>query len=103
MTAYILVQERFKDMGAYRRYQAAFPAVFAKFKGRVLVADEAPVALEGEMNHDKIILLEFPDAVEARRFAESPEYREITPERRLGADAVFTLLKGFEPRRADPT
>src|SRR5215469_2106636 len=97
MSAYILAQLRFKDIAAYRRYQAAFPAVFARFKGRVLVADEAPVALEGEVKHDKVVLLEFPDADEARRFSESPEYQAIAPDRRRGADAVFTLLKGFAP------
>jgi uncharacterized protein (DUF1330 family) len=103
MTVYILAQLRFKEIAAYRRYQAAFPAVFAKFNGRVLVADEAPVALEGELNRDKIVLLEFPDADEARRFSDSSEYREIAPDRRRGADAVFTLLKGFEPRKPPPT
>ncbi|HEX4159899.1 MAG TPA: DUF1330 domain-containing protein [Rhizomicrobium sp.] len=100
MAAYILVQERFRDLATYRRYQAAFPAVFAKFNGRVLIADGAPVPLEGELNQDKIVLLEFPDADEARRFVDSSEYREIASDRRLGADAVFTLLKGFEPQRS---
>jgi uncharacterized protein (DUF1330 family) len=97
MTAYVLAQLRFKDIAAYQRYRAAFRAVFAKFKGRVLVADEAPEPLEGELNWDKVVLLEFPDADEARRFANSPEYAEIVPDRIRGADSVFTLLKGVQP------
>jgi uncharacterized protein (DUF1330 family) len=94
MTAYILAQLRFKDVAAYRRYQAAFGDVFARFNGRVLVADEAPEPLEGELNHDKVVLLEFPDAAEARRFISAPEYVEIAADRIRGADSVFTLLKG---------
>jgi len=94
MAAYILAQLRFKDIAAYRRYQAAFRAVFAGFDGRVLVADEAPEPLEGELSQDKVVLLEFPDADEARRFMNAPEYREIAADRIRGADSVFTLLKG---------
>jgi uncharacterized protein (DUF1330 family) len=48
------------------------------------------------LNQDKVVLLEFPDADEARRFATSAEYAEIVPDRIRGADAVITLLKGFE-------
>ena len=103
MTAYILAQLRFKDLAAYRRYQAAFPAVFARFNGRVLVADEAPTPLEGELNQDKVVVLEFPDAEEARRFADDPEYREIARDRIRGADSIFTLLKGLEPGKPSPS
>lgn len=98
MSAYILAQLRFTDRDAYNRYQAAFPAVFAKFKGRVLVADTKPQAIEGELNRDKVVILEFPDVEEARRFAEDPEYAAISKDRQAGSEGVFTLLKGFAPR-----
>jgi len=94
MAAYILAQLRFKDVAAYRRYLAAFPAVFARFDGRVLIADEAPEPLEGDLNQDKVVLLEFPDAEEARRFTNDPEYRAVAADRVQGADTVVTLLKG---------
>jgi len=98
MSAFILVQLRFRDRAAYQRYRAAFPAVFAQFKGCVLIADEAPVLLSGEKIWDKVVLLEFPDEGEALRFYHSPEYRGISADFELGTTATFTLVKGFQPR-----
>jgi uncharacterized protein (DUF1330 family) len=97
MNAYILVQLHFKDQVAYQRYRAAFPAVFGQFKGRVLIADQAPVTLSGDGSWDKVVVLEFPDESEALRFYRSPEYRAISVDFQLAADATFTLLKGVLP------
>ena len=96
MTAYIVAQLKFKDLDAYRRYQQAFPAVFAKFDGRLLAADEAPRVLEGEWSGDKIVILAFPDEAEARRFQDDPEYQAIASDRKAGADAIVVLLSGVK-------
>lgn len=98
MTVYAVGHLKFTDIAAYRRYQAAFPAVFAKFRGKVVVADEAPVALIGAPEADKIVVLSFPDEAEARRFFESAEYREIARDRDKGAQLWSVLVKGFEPK-----
>jgi uncharacterized protein (DUF1330 family) len=98
MNAYILAQLRFKDLSAYQRYRTAFPAVFAQFNGRVLVADDTPRSLSGVLGWDKVVVMEFPDEHEALRFIHSPQYREISVDFELGAEATFTLLKGIKPR-----
>ena len=98
MTVYTVAQLKFTDIDAYRRYQKAFPAVFAKFNAKVLAADESPRVLEGEWPRDKVVILAFPDEAEAQRFGQSPEYREIAKDRIAGADAVVLLVKGFEPK-----
>jgi uncharacterized protein (DUF1330 family) len=97
MAVYSIGLLKFKDIAAYRKYQAAFPAVFGKFKGKVVVADEAPVT-QGDLSFDKVVVLEFPDAAEAQRFATSPEYRAISVDRDKGADVQVLLVKGFEPK-----
>jgi uncharacterized protein (DUF1330 family) len=98
MPVYSIAQLKFTDIEAYRRYQAAFPAVFAKFNARVLVADEKPRVLEGDWPRDKIVILEFPDEAEALRFGASPEYQAIAKDRKAGADAVVLMVKGFAPK-----
>jgi uncharacterized protein (DUF1330 family) len=98
MPVYTIAQLKFIDIDAYRRYQKAFPAVFAKFNAKVLVADEAPRVLEGDWPRDKVVILAFPDVAEARRFAGSREYQEIAKDRKAGADAIVLMVKGFEPR-----
>ena len=98
MPVYSIAQLKFTDIEAYRRYQKAFPAVFAKFNAKVLVADESPVVLEGDWPRDKLVILEFPDEAEARRFGASPEYQAIARDRKAGADAVVIMAKGFSPK-----
>jgi uncharacterized protein (DUF1330 family) len=98
MTVYTIAQLKFTDIGAYRRYQKAFPAVFAKFNAKVLAADEAPRVLEGEWPRDKVVILAFPDEAEAQRFNASPEYAEIAKDRKAGADAVVLMVRGFETK-----
>lgn len=80
---------------AYRRYQVAFPAVFARFTARLLVADERVELLEGDWPRDKLFVMEFPDEAEARRFTDDPDYAAISVDRKAGADAVVVMARGF--------
>jgi len=95
MTVYLVAQLKFTRRELYDRYQARFADVFRKFRGKLLVADERPDVLEGEWARDKIVIMSFPDAEAAREFQESPEYREISVDRKAGADAVVLSVKGF--------
>jgi uncharacterized protein (DUF1330 family) len=92
---YLLAQLRFTNREAYNRYQARFMDVFSKFNGRLLAADEAPLVLEGAWDREKAVLMSFPDEESARKFAESPEYQEISRDRWAGADTVALLVHGF--------
>lgn len=98
MPIYTIAQLKFEDEAAYRRYQAAFPAVFAKFNAKVLVADENPRVLEGEWERDKVVVIEFPDEAEAARFRDDPDYLAIAKDRKAGAPAIVLMVKGFEPK-----
>lgn len=95
MAVYTIAQLKFTDEAAYRRYQAAFPPIFAKFDGAVLIADEAPLVLEGAWPFSKIVVLRFPDEAEALRFTNDPDYTAIARDRIAGADGVVVLAKGL--------
>ena len=95
MTVYVIAQLAFTDVEAYRRYQTAFPQVFARFDAKLLAAAEAPEVLEGEWPHDKIVMLAFPNEAEARRFQNDPAYRAIARDRHAGAETVSLLVPGF--------
>lgn len=90
----IIATLRFKDIARYRRYQVGFPAVFAKFDGRVLAADEQPQTLEGDAV-DKVVVLHFPSEEAARAFTGSEEYLEISKDRIAGADTSSWQIKAF--------
>ncbi|HEV2562047.1 MAG TPA: DUF1330 domain-containing protein [Rhizomicrobium sp.] len=95
MSVYAIAQLRIHDRDSYNRYQARFMDVFKRFNGRVLASDENPSVEEGEWDREKIVLLSFPDEASFRAWADSPEYQEIAKDRKVGADAVVLLVKGF--------
>jgi len=92
---YAIAQLTITDRATYTRYQARFMGVMAKFKGRLLAADEKPQVVEGVWDRQKIVLLSFPDEAAFREWAESPEYMEIARDRKAGSEAVVLLVKGM--------
>jgi uncharacterized protein (DUF1330 family) len=98
VSCYVLAQLKFRDLAAYRRYQAKFFEVMRPFKGRLLVADEAPRALEGEWQTDKIVLIWFPDEAAFREWESSEAYQRIAADRMAGAETLSLLLHGLADR-----
>jgi uncharacterized protein (DUF1330 family) len=97
MTVYVIAQLKMTDRAAYDRYQARFFDVFKKFSGRLLSADENPAVLEGKWDRDKLVLMSFPDDAAFGAWFSSPEYLEISRDRKAGAEAIVLLAKGFAP------
>jgi len=95
MTIYIIAQLKFTRRELYNRYQSRFADVFRKFRGKLLVADEHPVVVEGSWERDKVVIMEFPDEAAAQEFQTSPEYQEIAVDRKAGADAIVLTVQGF--------
>jgi uncharacterized protein (DUF1330 family) len=93
MSVYAIAQLWIHDRVAYGRYVNRFMEIFKKYKGRVLVADENPVIVEGAWDGDKVVVVSFPDEVAYREWAESPEYLEIAKDRKAGAKTVIVLVK----------
>ncbi len=95
VSCYVLAQLKFRDLAAYRRYQGEFFEVMRPFKGRLLVADEAPHVLEGIWRQDKVVLIWFPDEVSFREWEGSDAYQRIARDRIAGAETISLLLRGF--------
>jgi uncharacterized protein (DUF1330 family) len=96
MSVYAIAQLWIHDPVIYGRYVARFMDVFKNYKGRVLVADESPIMIEGKWDGHKVVVVSFPDEVSFREWAESPEYLEIAKDRKAGANSVIVLVKGIE-------
>lgn len=97
MTVYAIAQLKMTDRAAYDRYQARFFDVFRKYDGRLLAADERPRVLEGAWPHDKLVMMSFPDEAAFLAFSTSPDYEEISRDRKAGAQATVLLVRGFAP------
>jgi uncharacterized protein (DUF1330 family) len=100
VTVYAIAAMKFTDRDAYNRYQAAFMEVFQRYSGTVLAADEAPQVVEGEWDRDKVVVMAFPDEPAFREWAESPDYQQISKDRRAGADTVVLLVHALPTKGA---
>jgi uncharacterized protein (DUF1330 family) len=96
VTVYAIAQLRFTDRAAYDRYQAKFMEVFRRYPGTLLAADESPQVVEGQWDREKVVLMSFPDEAAFRDWAQSPEYQDISKDRRAGADTMVLLVKGLQ-------
>jgi uncharacterized protein (DUF1330 family) len=102
VSVYVLAQLTIHDRARYDRYAAQFMGVLSKFAGRLLAADESPSVLEGEWPHQKVVLIEFEDLDEARRWASSQEYRAIAVDREGSTTATVLTVTGLEAWQPHP-
>lgn len=95
MTVYVIAQISITDPVPYRRYQARFMEVLKRFGGRLLVYDEGPRVEEGSWDHERVVLMSFPDNETFRSWADSPDYREIAVDRIAGSTGVVLSVAGL--------
>ncbi len=96
VTVYAIAQLKFTDRAAYDRYQARFMEVFRRHPGTLLASDESPQVVEGRSDREKVVLMSFPDEAAFRELVQSPEYQDISKDRRAGADTVVLLVQGLQ-------
>jgi uncharacterized protein (DUF1330 family) len=85
MPAYVIVETDVRDPEQYERYRAAAAAAIAAGGGRYIARGGELAVLEGDWRPKRIVVLEFEDLEAAKRWYDSPEYREA---RRLREDAA---------------
>ena len=95
MSYYFVAQIKINDEEEYQKYLDGVDEVFKKFNGKYLAVDYSPIVIEGEWNYDRIVMIEFPDEVEFRRWYDSPMYQEIVQYRQKAAKCDTLLVKGL--------
>jgi len=93
MSCYFVAQINITDRDEYQKYLDGYDQIFSKYKGIVVAVDEYPAILEGEWPYERTVLIRFPDEEEARRWYESPEYRNLAKHRHRSSNANIVLVK----------
>jgi uncharacterized protein (DUF1330 family) len=96
MPAYMLVirEEPVRDEAAMAEYQRINRETPRSFDLKPLIVYGAMEAIEGRAP-DGVILLEFPNADEARAWYNSPGYQSALPHRHKAADYRVILIEGL--------
>lgn len=102
MAVYVVSRVAIRDGEAMDRYVRAAGQSVVAFGGRYLVRGGEVRALEGSWEHDRMVVLEFPDREAALAWYESAEYQPLRDLRQSSADAVILLVDGVEEPAATP-
>ena len=94
MPAYVIVDVHVRDPERYQEYRTMVPASLEKYGGKFLVRGGKFEKLEGDRDFGRVVVLEFPGVEAARRWYDSPEYREAKALRLRTADSHLIIVEG---------
>ena len=96
MKAYCIVYESVDDAAAFDQYRSQVMPTLDPYQGRFIVRGGAFTVLEGEMPHQRVVILEFPSREKAEGWYHSPAYQRILPLRIGAARCQFVVVDGIE-------
>lgn len=77
---YVIFQEEIADLDRYlNEYLPTAAETIEKHEGTVLVNTTEPDVLEGEWDHSRTVVVEFPSVEAARTWYTDPAYEEVKP------------------------
>lgn len=94
MAAYFIVDVDIHDAAGIEEYRKGVPATLAKYGGRFLVRGGTFEKLEGSWQPKRLVVLEFPSVEQAKRWYDSPEYRDLKVMRQKAAATNLVLVEG---------
>ena len=94
MAAYVIADVDVTDPVSYEEYKKGTPASIAAFGGKFIVRGGAAEALEGEWKPNRIVVLEFENIEQARKWYDSPGYQELKALRQSASRGSLLLVDG---------
>ena len=95
MSAYVIGDITVNDQERYEDYKKLAPLAIAAFGGKYLARGGKTEKLEGNWEPDRIIILEFESLETAKKFINSPEYREARALRHKTASSNMIVVKAL--------
>jgi len=96
MPAYLIVETEIHDPEQYERYKQASPGAVKAAGGRFLARGGELAVLEGDWRPERLVVLEFEDLDAAKRFYDSPAYREARRLREGAAKLNMVAVQGID-------
>lgn len=93
MKAIALVQVDIHDAAVYEEYKKLTPATVEAYGGKFVIRGAEIMVLEGEWNHDRLVMIEFPDKKAAINWYYSKEYEKARRIREKAASAKFFIIE----------
>lgn len=95
MAVYIVARVEIKNPEAYQEYSRQVLGILTQYGGKFLVRGGKAEILEGSMEPHRLVVIEFEDADQARRWYYSPEYQAIARIRQANSEGNLYLVEGW--------
>ncbi|PZX54891.1 DUF1330 domain-containing protein [Algoriphagus chordae] len=93
MPAFVIVEIDITDPEKYNAYKALTPATVSAFGGKFVLRGNPVTVLEGEWNHERLVMLRFPTKEKAEAWYHSDAYQHAKSVRSGAAKAKFLLIE----------
>jgi uncharacterized protein (DUF1330 family) len=94
MPAYVVVDIQVTDPARYEDYKRVAPPAIAAYGGKYLARGGRVEVLEGSWAPQRLVILEFPTAAQARAWWESTEYARPKAMRQACARTEMLIVEG---------
>lgn len=91
MPAYVLVEVDILDPKEYEVYKSLTPATVEAYGGKFIIRGNPIQVMEGSWNHDRLVMIEFPNKKTAEEWYYSKEYQEAREIRLKASNAKFFI------------
>lgn len=93
MPAYVIVEVDISDPEKYNAYKELTPATVQAYGGKFVLRGNPVTVLEGDWNHERLVMLKFPTREKAEAWYNCPEYQYAKSVREDAAEAKFLLIE----------
>lgn len=94
MAAYVIIDVKVEDPTTYEGYSKRVNATLERYGGKFLARGGAVETIEGDWQPQRLVILEFADTDQFKRWYYSPEYSEIKEIRFRASTARSVVIQG---------
>ena len=94
MAAYIIVDVEVTDPAGFEEYRALVGPTLEQYGGRYLVRGGRVETLEGDWSPKRVVVLQFDNLEQAKKWHDSEEYREPKAIRQRSANTNMIVVEG---------
>lgn len=93
---YIVGMITINDLDPYKPYMAQTSALVHEYGGRYLIRGGAMTIAEGDMQHDRVVVIEFDSPETVKKFYDDPRYVETRKIRQDHSTGTILHIDGFD-------
>lgn len=94
MAAYFIVDVKVEDPVTYAEYSKGVSATLEQYGGKFLARGGTVETIEGDWQPQRLVILEFADTDQFKRWYNSPEYSELRKIRFSASTARALVIQG---------